>query len=355
MINFVRREKVDAKKAIVSTLLLGVLALVPSMAKADQGGVSFWLPGTYGSLAAVPLQPGWSLGTVYYHASVSAGGQVAAAREITIRRFDPTIGVNVNARLKANVGLFLVNPSYVFETAVLGGQLSLGMAAVIGHNNTSLDGAISAGIGPFTATRTGRIDSSLTGFGDLYPQASLRWNYGVHNFMTYVMGGIPVGAYNSSRLANLGIGHAAIDGGIGYTYFDPQTGREFSAVTGLTYNFKNPDTNYRNGINWHLDWGASQFLSKQLHVGLVGYFYHQLTADSGAAPFLGDNKSRVAAIGPQIGYLFPVGDKQGYLNLKGYYEFDAARRADGWNVWLTFAISPAAPTPSPPTRRLVTK
>jgi hypothetical protein len=40
---------------------------------------------------------------------------------------------------------------------------------------------------------------------------------------------------------------------------------------------------------------------------------------------------------------------QGYLNLKGYYEFDASRRADGWNAWLTFVISPAAPTP--PTTR----
>jgi hypothetical protein len=36
--------------------------------------------------------------------------------------------------------------------------------------------------------------------------------------------------------------------------------------------------------------------------------------------------AEVAAIGPQIGYLFPVGNMQGYLNLKGYGEFDAANR-----------------------------
>jgi hypothetical protein len=48
-------------------------------------------------------------------------------------------------------------------------------------------------------------------------------------------------------------------------------------------------------------------------------------------------------MGPQIGYAFPVGDLQANLNLKGYREFDAAHRTDGWNVWLTFAISPAAP------------
>jgi hypothetical protein len=46
-------------------------------------------------------------------------------------------------------------------------------------------------------------------------------------------------------------------GGGGYTYFNPQTGRELSAVTGLTYNFTNPSTDYRNGVDWHLDWGMS--------------------------------------------------------------------------------------------------
>ena len=29
---------------------------------------------------------------------------------------------------------------------------------------------------------------------------------------------------------------------------------------------------------------------------------------------------------------------QGYLNLKGYGEFDNANRPDGWNLWLTFVL-----------------
>jgi hypothetical protein len=33
--------------------------------------------------------------------------------------------------------------------------------------------------------------------------------------MTYLTGDIPVGAYDPTRLSNLGIGHAAIDGGGG--------------------------------------------------------------------------------------------------------------------------------------------
>jgi len=44
---------------------------------------------------------------------------------------------------------------------------------------------------------------------------------------------------------------------------------------------------------------------------------------------------------------------QGYLNFKGYKEFAAENRADGWNTWVTFVISPAPPTTSvQPTRRI---
>ncbi|HTE96458.1 MAG TPA: phenol degradation protein meta, partial [Bradyrhizobium sp.] len=51
-------------------------------AYADEGGVSYWLPGRFSSLAATPEVPGWSMAEVYYHTTVSAFGAVAAAREI---------------------------------------------------------------------------------------------------------------------------------------------------------------------------------------------------------------------------------------------------------------------------------
>ncbi|MFY9899787.1 MAG: hypothetical protein WAK67_18615 [Xanthobacteraceae bacterium] len=34
----------------------------------------------------------------------------------------------------------------------------------------------------------------------------------------------------------------------------------------------------------HLDVGMSEFFTKQMQLGLVGYFYDQLIADSGYAP-----------------------------------------------------------------------
>jgi hypothetical protein len=191
--------------------------------------------------------------------------------------------------------------------------------------------------------------------GDLVPQFNVRWNNGVHNYMTYITGNLTVGRYDPARLANLGIGHNALDGGFGYTYLNPLTGNEFSAVLGFTYNFENTNTQYQNGVDMHLDWGTSHFFTKQLLAGVVGYAYQQVSCDNGPRDRLGCFESRVFGIGPQVSYIIPMGQLQGYLNLKGYREFDAAARPSGWNAWLTFSISPAAATPPKPTRPMLTK
>jgi hypothetical protein len=72
---------------------------------------------------------------------------------------------------------------------------------------------------------------------------------------------------------------------------------------------------------------------------------------------MGCFQSQVAGVGPQLTYLFPISKEwQGYFNVKGYKEFAAQNRPDGWNAWLTFATSPAASGAAPPaSRRMVTK
>ncbi len=318
---------------------LACVAAAPS-AFADEGGVSFWVPGTFGSLAAVPSTPDWQVGNVFYNTSVSASGAVARSREITIGDLPHSVKADLNLKLSADAPLYMLSPTYVAPKPVLGGQFAAGFTAFAGSNDTSLVGTLMVDINGAIVTRQGRINSSIDGFGDLYPMITQKWSKGANNFMLYLTGDIPVGAYDSRRLANLGIGHGAVDGGFGYTYFNPKTGHEFSAVTGFTGNFENTSTNYTNGIDWHLDFGASQFLSPQLMLGIVGYAYEQVTADSGQAAFLGPMKSGVAGLGPQIGYILPIGKVQGYVNLKSNFECDAYRRPAGWNLWLTFALSP---------------
>jgi hypothetical protein len=329
--------------AVAIVLCAGIVSIMSSAARADESGTSFWLPGTYGALAAAPDTPGWAVASIYYHTSVSAGADVAAAREAQIGRFNPTLNVNLSASLHATADLAIIVPSYTFATPVLGGQFAVQMGTITGTTSANVNGTLSASLPPFGLVRTDNISDTSVGFGDLYPLASLKWNMGVNNFMTYVTGDIPVGNYSSTSLANLGLGHGAIDGGGGYTYFNPATGHEFSAVAGFTYNFMNPTTNVQSGVDFHLDWEASQFLSKQVFVGLVGYAYDQVSADSGSGDLVGAFESRVFSVGPELGYIFPIAGKQGFLGVKSYFEFDAKNRPEGWNTWLTFAISDAAP------------
>jgi hypothetical protein len=347
-----------ARYAICASMLtLGAVTITANPTKADEGGVSFWVPGFFGSLAATPQQPGFSLATIYYHTSVSAGGNVAFAREVNLGHITANLTGSVTANLDATADLGFSIPSYVFATAVLGGQATMLLVVPYGRSQASVDATFTGALGPFGFTRSGGLSESVTGFGDLVPQFNLRWNAGVHNFMTYITGNFTVGAYDSDRIVNLGIGHNAIDGGGAYTYFNPTTGQEFSAALGFTYNFENTHTQYQNGVDMHLDLGASQFLTKQLQVGLVGYWYNQLSCDSGAGDRVGCFESRVAGIGPQIGFIIPLSkDYQGYLNLKGYKEFAAENRPDGWNTWLTFAITPAERSAAAaPSRRMFTK
>jgi hypothetical protein len=313
-----------------SVLAVAALLICSAPSLADESGISFWLPGLNGSLAAAPGVPGPSFTTIYYHTSLGANGG---------KNFE--IGGKVVGGLGGEANLAIFGPTYTFATPVIGGQLSISLLTVSGASTASIDATLT---GPFGRSISGGRSDSVSGFGDLIPQAALKWNLGVNNFMTYVTGDIPDGNYSSNRLANLGIGHAAIDAGGGYTYLNPATGREFSASLGLTYNFENMTTEYQNGVDLHFDWGASQFLSKQLLVGLAGYVYAQISPDGGSGDTLGSFESRVLGIGPQIGYMFPIGSAaQGYINLKGFKEFAAQNRPDGWNLWLTLVITPAPP------------
>jgi hypothetical protein len=339
---------------------IGVLALavtlLPQASKADEGGVSFWVPGFITSFAASPLVPGFSYANIYYHTSVKAGADVAFARQVSAGNITANFTGGLNISLNADVDLYMAIPSYTFAQPFLGGQATIAVAVPYGRAEASVDATLTGnlGLGGPGFTISGSRTDAIVGFGDAAPMFNVRWNNGVHNYMTYITGNLTIGRYDPKRLANLGLGHNALDVGAAYTYLDPQTGVEFSSTLGFTYNFENQHTQYQNGVDMHLDWATLRFITKQTQIGLVGYVYQQISCDSGAGDRVGCFESRVFGLGPQIGHIIPMGDLQGYLNLKGYKEFGAEHRPEGWNVWLTFAISPAAPpTPTPARPRIM--
>ena len=222
-------------------LSAGLLCTEPVMA--DEGGTSFWLPGQYGSFAALAPEPGLALALVTYRYSANGSGSRPLG-------FGNNLKLGVDADY---LGQFIV-PSYTPDTTFLGGRPSFSLAFIPAKSETSA----TVSIGGVTSAAS----DSVTGLSDIYPTASLFWNDGVHNWMAYITGSIPVGKYNPAALSNLGLGHAAVDIGGAYTYLNPATGWEFSATAGLTYNFENDDTNYQSGIDAHLDLGVSKFVSE---------------------------------------------------------------------------------------------
>src|SRR5262249_1021026 len=245
----------------VAVPIAGIIVIsTATSSRADEGGVSFWLPGFFGSLAATPLVPGFSFGNILYYSQVSAGGNVAFAKQVPLGNINVNFTGNFNANVHGSAEpLYFALPGYTFATPVLGGQAYVAAGIPYGRIASSVDESImgNLGLGGPGFTIGGGLTEAVTGIGDIIPMASLRWNFGVNNFMTYLTGNLTTGRYQQQRIANLGIGHNAIDAGGGYTYFDEKTGREFSAVLGFTYNFENEHTNYQNGIDMHLDWGAS--------------------------------------------------------------------------------------------------
>ena len=125
--NIVGREKSNRPLFHLAALTIAVAALAPQASRADEGGVSFWLPGLFGSLAAVPVQPGFGLATILYHTSVRGGGDVYFK------------GGRFVAGLKADADLAAFVPSYAFATPVFGGQLAVSMMSIVGRNRVGID------------------------------------------------------------------------------------------------------------------------------------------------------------------------------------------------------------------------
>src|SRR5262245_2024167 len=139
-------RRLPGERGAGNAFLADASGLFSQAALADEGGVSFWLPGLFGSLAAAPQQPGWALTSVYYHTSVSAGADVAKAREFQIGRLPVTATANLTANLDARADLAFAMPTYTFATPVFGGQLSLSAIGIYGRASTSLAGKDSGAV-----------------------------------------------------------------------------------------------------------------------------------------------------------------------------------------------------------------
>ncbi len=276
------------------------LALTTSSAFAAEGGSSLYVPGGAGDvLIALSPQPGLQVANVLYT-------QVADVDRAVLQGA-------VDLGLDLTVVLNFLAASYTFKKPVLGGTYTIG--AVIPFGYASLDASVTGfGVGASAG------DNSFNIADIAVVPIQLNWNAGNFHFKLAEAIIAPTGAYDTANLVNLGRNYWAFDTIGAVTWFNAESGTELSVAPGVMVNLRNDDTDYKTGTEFHVDFTVNQFLSKNFSLGLRGYYYRQVTADSGSGARLGDFKGESLGIGP--GFLWQPKFAEGKLSIVGKWMHD---------------------------------
>jgi hypothetical protein len=282
-------------------MLVMALMLPSWRATGAEGASSLYLPGLVGDiLMALPPEPGLAVAGSAYVQTGSVGTAVLQGA--------------VNLDLDLDIALGIVGATYSFETPWLGGIYTVGLAVPFGY--ADLEAEI---LGPGGASRGASADSFNIADIALTP-IQLNWSSGNFSFRSAETIIAPTGAYDVDKVLNLGRNYWGWDTTAAFTYFNEDIGTEVSIAPGILFNSRNDDTDYKTGTEFHLDFAANQFLFESFAIGVRGYFYQQLTGDSGSGAILGDFKGEAVGIGP--GFIWIPKFAEGKLVVQGKWMTD---------------------------------
>jgi hypothetical protein len=260
-------------------------------AQATEGGLGFYLLGTKTSMAGFVPPPGTYLADFNYYYSGSTNIDFNLG------------GVNVNGGVDAEAYIKLFNGLWVAPAKVFGGHAAFSVAVPIGWKSVAAGAIVDPGGNELELN----FQDDGTHIGDSVLGASLGWHEGNWHWSLGTLVNVPIGYWKRGDVTNMGFNRWAVDVTGALTYLDLKTGIELSGAAGFTFNGENDDTNYKTGTEFHLEGAAMQHFSKSFALGIQGYFYQQVTGDSGSGARLGDFEGRVIALGPAIDFSFALG------------------------------------------------
>lgn len=313
--------------ALALTATLGVS--FASLIRAEEGGSGHYLPGSMASfMDAVPPNETFiaRLNLVSYNGSF--GGN-----PIPFARF---VAANVNAESFASGLTLLWRPPID-----LGEHWSFSLSTTIPYVwlDVSGDATPKVTLPNGMPAPTVKRSDNVSGVGDIVLMP-LMLNYKFTpdfsiNFRTAIYA--PTGSYELGRLANTGKNFWTIEPTVGFMYFGQKNGREASLFVGCDFNTENEDTNYKSGDQFHIDGTLAQHFplgGGLAGVGVTGYWYQQITGDSGAGTTFGDFEGSTAGMGPAISYVHKMGKVDMLAELKWLHEVEAQKRLQGDYIWL---------------------
>lgn len=305
-------------------------ASIAPAAWAAEGGAGWYLLGSKGPAAGITPPPGVFFQNDFYFYSGDLGGN----RQL------PT-GGRLAVGVQGKAAIELPTVIWILPEDVAGGHLGLTATLPIGWKNTDADVTFA---GPLGGSATGAVSDDIFTIGDPVIGGLLGWEAGNFHWQASTQINVPIGDYQDGEISNIAFHHWGADVSLAATWLDPTIGLDLSGVVGMTFNAENPATDYRTGNEFHFEWAAVQHFNEQFDAGLVGYYYDQVTGDSGAGA-RSDFKGRVAAIGATIGWTFKAGEVPISTRIKYFHEFAAENRAEGDAVYLTISMPLAITKP----------
>ncbi|MEI7672016.1 MAG: transporter [Deltaproteobacteria bacterium] len=301
-------KRVGKLLGVFVCLAVAILLLAPISAKAMEGGPSGGLGGEDFMGGALPPPGFYYLNYLMYYSTNTVKDNNGNKVEIPTRDFKVQALVDLNRFV------------YISKFKILGADY--GAQVIVPLVNVNVQ--------PFTATsekRSGVGDIVLTPL--ILGWHSKNWHgvFGVDAF-------VPTGSYNKYRPDNIGRNYWSSEIAAAFTYMS-DGGFEVSSKFMFDINFKNPDTNYKSGNEFHMDALVGYHIGPW-GLGVNGYYYKQVSDDSmDGVTFIDGNRGQVIGIGPAVNYTTA---KHITFSAKYHKEMSAKNISEGDRFWLKVAI-----------------
>jgi hypothetical protein len=302
-------------------------------ARAEQGGSAHYMPGLSASfIDAFPGKPGGFAAINYF---TYYDGSVAPNRQLPLGGF-------LTTDIQATVYADTIAALYQTPWNLLSGGFAFGLGIpylwleVEGQAQRVGPGGVP---GPAFSTR-----DTINGIGDI---TIIPFMLGWTNILpdlkldTRLSIFAPTGEYEVGQLANAGKNYWSFEPGIMASWISSKIGTEVSLYSGVDFNLENEDMDYTSGTSLHFDLTIAQHLplcGGIIGIGANGFYYEQITGDSGSAALLGDFESRTIGVGPVLSYVRQIGETQLLAELKWLPELDTDNRLKGDYVWFKFGF-----------------